>query len=124
MLAFLTILMFHWVDRSLRALSDPFGEGTKGLSTPARRGSSRPVARRTDFMGLELMPASRREPELSATTGPSGSAGIRSRLQRVAVRCLKALGILIVIWFLSAYLILPALWRHYEHHPALAAAPK
>ncbi len=75
-------------------------------------------------MGLELMPVWRREPESPATTEPAGSAGTGSRLRRGAVRCLKALGILIVVWFLSAYLVLPALWRHYEHHPALAAAPK
>ena len=28
------------------------------------------------------------------------------------------------LWLLAAYLILPALWRHYEHHPALEAAPR
>lgn len=30
----------------------------------------------------------------------------------------------LVLWIVSAYLILPALWRHYEHQPALAEAPK
>lgn len=39
-------------------------------------------------------------------------------------RTLKSLGVLVVAWFLLAYWILPALWRHYEHHPALESAPK
>jgi hypothetical protein len=30
----------------------------------------------------------------------------------------------IVAWLALAYVILPALWRHYEHNPALADAPK
>jgi hypothetical protein len=30
---------------------------------------------------------------------------------------------LVVAWLLLAYLILPALWRHYEHQPALENAP-
>ncbi len=31
---------------------------------------------------------------------------------------------MVFVWLLAAYLILPALWRHYEHHPALEDAPK
>jgi hypothetical protein len=30
----------------------------------------------------------------------------------------------ILVWLIAAYLILPYLWRHYEHHPSLAVAPK
>ena len=30
----------------------------------------------------------------------------------------------VVAWLLLAYLILPALWRHYDHHPGLENAPK
>jgi hypothetical protein len=30
----------------------------------------------------------------------------------------------VVLWLLLAYMILPAVWRHYEHHPALENAPK
>jgi hypothetical protein len=37
---------------------------------------------------------------------------------------LKVLIVLLAGWVLAAYLILPALWRHYEHHPALEYAPK
>ena len=47
-----------------------------------------------------------------------------SKRRRILVRALKLLGALIVVWLLLAYLILPALWRHYEHHPALENAPK
>jgi hypothetical protein len=32
--------------------------------------------------------------------------------------------ILLAIYLLSAYVILPALWRHHEHHPSLSTAPK
>ena len=37
---------------------------------------------------------------------------------------LECLLVLVVAWLLLAYLILPVLWRHYEHHPALESAPK
>jgi hypothetical protein len=37
---------------------------------------------------------------------------------------LTVLGALLVVWLIMAYIVLPALWRHYEHHPALADAPK
>ena len=40
------------------------------------------------------------------------------------VRTLKVVVALVVTWLLLAYLILPALWRHYEHQPALESAPK
>jgi hypothetical protein len=40
------------------------------------------------------------------------------------VRALKVVFALVVAWLLFAYLILPAVWRHYEHHPALENAPK
>jgi len=66
------------------------------------------------------------KPELPSTTaaGMGGSARTRSRLRLWSIRWLKILGLLLVLWLASAYLILPAAWRHYEHHPALAAAPK
>ena len=31
---------------------------------------------------------------------------------------------LVVVWLLAAYVILPAVWKHYEHLPALETAPK
>ncbi len=47
-----------------------------------------------------------------------------SRRRRLLVRALKVVGALVIAWLLLAYVILPALWRHYEHHPALENAPK
>ena len=44
--------------------------------------------------------------------------------RRLLVRTLKVVVALVVTWLLLAYLILPALWRHYEHQPALESAPK
>lgn len=37
---------------------------------------------------------------------------------------LKGLAVLLVLYGLLSYVTLPALWRHYEHHPALQSAPK
>ena len=37
---------------------------------------------------------------------------------------LKVLVAVVVVWLLSAYVILPALWRHYEHRPCCKHAPK
>lgn len=44
----------------------------------------------------------------------------RRLLTRVAI----ALGVLLVAWLLAAYLVLPWLWKHYEHQPELEDAPK
>jgi hypothetical protein len=57
-------------------------------------------------------------------TEPPATVGTVSRPRRRTVRCLKALVIFLGLWLLSAYVILPALWRHYEHHPVLETAPK
>jgi hypothetical protein len=37
---------------------------------------------------------------------------------------LLALAAVVSAWALLAYLAAPMLWRHYEHHPSLAAAPR
>ena len=66
---------------------------------------------------------SQQEPESRMKAETTKSAGTGPRLRRRTVRCLKALGVLLGLWLLSAYVILPGLWRHYEHHPSLAAAP-
>jgi hypothetical protein len=47
-----------------------------------------------------------------------------SKRRRLLIRGLKVLLILLAAWLLGAYVILPTLWRHYEHHPALEDAPK
>lgn len=68
-----------------------------------------------NFMGTDPTPEPPQAPESPETA---------SRTRRRTVLCLKALAILTGFWLLAAYVILPALWRHYEHHPALASAPK
>jgi len=47
-----------------------------------------------------------------------------SKLRRWTIRGLAGLVIALSVWLILAYIILPALWRHYEHNPALADAPK
>lgn len=39
-------------------------------------------------------------------------------------RLLLATVLVVALYALLAYLITPVLWRHYEHHPSLASAPK
>jgi len=39
-------------------------------------------------------------------------------------RSLRLLAALVAVWLLVAYLMLPALWRHYEHQPALLTSPR
>jgi hypothetical protein len=72
-------------------------------------------------MEPEPIPLPPTEPE---SAGKANSAETGSRLRRWIIRCSKILGILLALWLLTAYMILPALWRHYEHHPVLATAPK
>ncbi len=50
--------------------------------------------------------------------------GIARKRRRILIWALNVLVAVVVLWLLTAYVILPALWRHYEHHPALENAPK
>ena len=61
------------------------------------------------------------EPE-PGSREPATESGPRRR--RFLMRALKVLAAMAGVWLLSAYVILPALWRHYEHQPALESAPK
>jgi hypothetical protein len=61
------------------------------------------------------------EPDAGSRGPATGNAPRRWRL---LVRALKVLVAVVVSWLILAYLILPALWRHYEHQPALESAPK
>src|SRR5438309_2280195 len=61
------------------------------------------------------------EPDTGSQGPATGNAPGRWRL---LVRALKVVVVLVIAWLLMAYLILPALWRHYEHQPALESAPK
>jgi hypothetical protein len=53
-----------------------------------------------------------------------GMAVVESRKRRWTVRGLKFLGASLLFWLLAAYLVLPFLWTHYEHQPAMVDAPK
>jgi hypothetical protein len=44
--------------------------------------------------------------------------------RRLFARCLRGGILLLSAWLIVAYLILPAFWRHYDHHRVLEAAPK
>ena len=43
---------------------------------------------------------------------------------RLRKRIFLGLGVLVGAWILLAYVILPALWRHYEHRPGMEDEPK
>lgn len=65
-------------------------------------------------MPTELPPT----PETTQNGPPSGA---RSRwLRRWGIW----LGVAAAVYLAVAYLLLPALWKHYEHHPAMEQAPK
>ncbi len=57
-------------------------------------------------------------------TSEKAGASTPSRRRRLAIRAIKALLVLAALWLLAAYVILPALWRHFEHQPAMEDAPK
>ncbi len=61
------------------------------------------------------------EPE-TRSREPATESGPKRR--RFVTWALQVLAALAVVWLLAAYVILPALWRHYEHQPALESAPK
>ena len=63
-------------------------------------------------------------PPLTETGSGVDATKPAPRRRRLLVRTLKVVVALVVTWLLLAYLILPALWRHYEHQPALESAPK
>ena len=68
-------------------------------------------------------------PPNQASTGPSPEprdlAAVKApRWRRYLIRGLKVLASVVVLWLLAAYVILPALWKHYEHQPGLEDTPK
>ncbi len=48
----------------------------------------------------------------------------RSRLELFIVLVLKIILVVLATYYVLAYWITPVLWKHYEHHPKLEAAPK
>ena len=61
--------------------------------------------------------------ERAAEARKPGAAG-RSRRWRFLIWTLNVLLVFVLLWLLAAYVILPAVWRHYEHQPVLETAPK
>ena len=55
---------------------------------------------------------------------PCAAGKVVSRRRYWTVRIVKTLAILLVAWLLLAYVVLPLIWQHYEHNPALADVPK
>lgn len=65
--------------------------------------------------------------QVPAGDGPGqvGDATVTaSRWRRYSIRGAKVLATILGFWLLAAYVILPAMWRHYEHQPGLENAPK
>jgi LssY C-terminus len=58
-----------------------------------------------------------------AFEGPTSEPAPQRKRRRVVI-ALKIATAVVALWLLAAYVILPALWRHYEHQPRLADAPK
>jgi LssY C-terminus len=61
------------------------------------------------------------KPGIGSRQFATGSGPKRRQFVTWALAVLAAVA---VLWLLAAYVILPALWRHYEHQPALENAPK
>jgi LssY C-terminus len=66
------------------------------------------------------------ESESAVTSTPQNVSPQKraSRLRRWTIRSVAVAVIVLGIWLMLAYIILPLIWRHYEHNPALADAPK
>ncbi len=64
------------------------------------------------------------ENPLDAETKHGSRRPLPKKVERILVRAVYVLSILLFTWLILAYVILPLLWRHYEHHPAMENAPK
>src|SRR4051812_24856411 len=71
-----------------------------------------------------LMEENNAPPETPANQQPPAQSARLSKARRRALLGMKVLGVVVVVWLFLAYILLPALWRHYEHNPAFADAPK
>lgn len=56
--------------------------------------------------------------------GPAVPMKKRRWWRRFAGYALLALAGFVVTWIMAAYVVLPWMWRHYEHQPGLESAPK
>jgi hypothetical protein len=64
------------------------------------------------------------EPEIVSTPESGSPEKPLSKRRIWTIRAIRASGVVLAIWLALAYIILPLVWRHYEHNPALADAPK
>jgi hypothetical protein len=64
------------------------------------------------------------EPAIAHSPPTVSSEKRASCLRRWAIRGGKVSVIVLGVWLMLAYLILPLIWRHYEHNPSLVDAPK
>lgn len=70
-------------------------------------------------------------PKTTAAAGSAPDSGSdpeskapHSWTRRLTTKTMKIFGVVVLFWLLAAYLIIPFLWRHYEHHPEMIDAPK
>jgi hypothetical protein len=70
------------------------------------------------------MSASEPNPVASEPTDAFTASARKSKLARRIILILIALLVILGVWLVLAYVVLPAVWRHYEHNPALADGPK
>lgn len=59
-----------------------------------------------------------------ASADAAAAAAVPSKRRRRVFLALKVFVAVAAVWLLLAYVILPALWRHYEHRPELEDTPK
>ncbi|WP_435005209.1 LssY C-terminal domain-containing protein [Tundrisphaera lichenicola] len=66
-------------------------------------------------------------PPEPSDTPPGSTAQVganSSRRRRILILASKILLSIVALWLVAAYLVLPMLWRHYEHRPSMETAPK
>ena len=63
-------------------------------------------------------------PEQDSDEAAAIPVNISPKKRHRLVLALKLVAITLGIWLVAAYLILPLIWKHYEHQPKLANAPK
>ena len=99
------------------------------LLKPLSYNSTAPRAGFVPSLGFEgLVSKAMDETEIDVQSDPVAAPAAqnkqRRRWRRFAGYALPALAGLVVSWIMAAYVVLPWMWRHYEHQPGLESAPK
>ena len=68
---------------------------------------------------MSVPPVDNPSTEVEPNTRP-----LSRRSERILVRIFYGCSIVLFVWLAAAYVILPAIWEHYEYHPAMENAPK